>query len=282
MLKDPAFHERYQWIRVQGSIGNRATGQIWVKRERSAIGVVRGSERIDIPGYLFSGQAADAVARLDARNRLVTETTAREPGVLPALTLPAGRYRIELVPAGPNWITGLRCGGISAERVAPGEALVLELERQSEVSLALAPSAGRLGIERAILLKSTLPPTHRCGRPRARLRVAREDLTRRQPENAFWAHPQNVLFGSEGLSVAFAPMPVRHLELSVDNNDTYEVNCLAGGDSAFRRRVEPRKNGGGLAVHRWDLPEPTTIDEVVVTAREGDRSYSLGHLVLGP
>lgn len=42
-------------------------------------------------------------------------------------------------------------------------------------------------------------------------------------------------------------------------------------------------NGGGLAQHRIEIPESTRLngfDEIRIRGRNGDGSYSLGHLIL--
>ena len=288
MLAMPEFHRLYQWMRVQGDVGNRATAEIWVRREDGALGIRRSPGRIDVPGYLLTGQESQATARLDPAGNLAAQITWREPGVLPAMTVPAGRWRAILSPTGQGLTTAYRCNGRSMERSGPPSdaAEVLDVEAAASISVAVAAPPGRAtpAWVQAISFvdaggdKATL----RCVRPGAPVVVQLSDVEMAKPENFDWSHPGNVLIDGAGLHVLVdRGRPGRSLEISVDNNDVYDVELTRGGRSLWRDRVLPRSNGGGLAVSRLRLTAGTEVksgDELKVIPFGGDGAYSIGHI----
>lgn len=286
MLRMSAFRQSYQWIRVQGATGNRAYGEIWVRREGSDLGVQRTEEGVMVPGYFLTGQASDATARLDPRGQLVAELTDRTPGVLHPLKLPRGSYRVRLLPEQPDAVVGLRCKSFSMQRRASGDPKVFRLDSEQAISVAVAPRGGTLRLERVLLSReSDRPARYRCASNREEIDRSIDDLSSPRPENAYWAHPSNVLFRRAlGVRLPTLRHP-RRVEISVDNNDIYEVELWHDGRVVFRTTLSPRDNGGGMAVHAIDAPAEVReqgIDRIRVTAREGDGAYSVGHLKLEP
>ena len=163
MLADPEFSRRYQSIRVQGPVGNRAYADLWIRREEGKLGVIRTPERIAVPGYFFSSHLSNAVSRLDASGRLVARISATEPGRLPPLELPPGRWRLRFVPGDRPLRIGLRCGSAWMARVAEGESPVIDLERATSVGVELAPRDGSFSLEGFELVREPAArPTHRC------------------------------------------------------------------------------------------------------------------------
>jgi hypothetical protein len=163
MLADPEFSRRYQCVRVQGPIGNRAFADLWIRREGGKLGVVRAPERVAVPGYFFSSPESKAVSRLDEGGRLVARISATEPGLLPTLELPAGRYRLRFAPDERPLRIGLACGSGPMARMATGASPVLDLERPTSVSVELAPRSGSFSLERLEFIREPeAQPTHRC------------------------------------------------------------------------------------------------------------------------
>ena len=163
MLADPEFSRRYQSIRVQGPVGNRAFADLWIRREEGKLGVIRTPDRIAVPGYFFSSQLSNAVSRLDASGRLVAQISAQQPGRLPPLELPTGRYRLRWLPDDRSLRIGLRCGSTSMARIVAGENPVIDLERATPVGVELAPRAGSFPLESFEFVRDPdAAPTHRC------------------------------------------------------------------------------------------------------------------------
>ncbi len=287
MLERPGFYDQYQWVRLQGSTGNRALGELWVRRV-GRIGVVRQADRIEIPGFLFTGQASYAAAHLDARGALVAEVSADLPGVLPAFEFPAGRWRIEALTAGGAIVLGLRCNGRTAQGIAPGSRLLVDLDRPTPLEIAAAPPVDAAGVSelaRVVFTRATESAARiGCDATPRRLTAPLAWLSRPKPEGLTWDHPTNFVIGPEGLALEVATSQrVRHIDLSADENDTYAIEIIHGGASSWRGEVPPHPNRGGLALHRIDLPAPTTVspnDKIVVTPLSGDGRYSIGDLRL--
>lgn len=145
------FRKSYQWIRVRGAPDSEMFGELWVRRAGGKLGIVRAGDRVQIPGYFFTGQMSDTAARLDGRERLVAEITDDHPGVLPPLTMVPGRYRIVLVPPDPSLVIGVACGARPAE-LRPDSSLVLDVPEPTELSLSIAPRRGTFELERVELV----------------------------------------------------------------------------------------------------------------------------------
>ena len=61
LVRSRRFLDAYQWISVDGTPRDpAAVGEIWVRRERGKLGIVRTPDRVDVPGYFFTGQASRA------------------------------------------------------------------------------------------------------------------------------------------------------------------------------------------------------------------------------
>jgi len=289
MLGMPAFHQLYQWMRVQGDVGNRATAEIWVRREDGRLGIRRAPGRIDVPGYLLTGQESEATARLDPTGKLAAQVSWREPGVLPAITVPAGRWRAALTPAVGGLTLAFRCHGRAMQRAGspgPHAVEVLELDEPASISVALAPpeaAAAPAWVQELHFADAAgAPGTLRCAPPGAPLTVRLSEVESRKPENFAWSHPGNVLIDGAGLRVLVdGARRGGWLEISADNNDIYAVELRRAGHLLWSDRAMPRWNGGGLAVSRLRLPAGTEVqkgDELTITPSGGDGAYSVGHV----
>lgn len=286
MLGMPEFLRLYQWIRVQASIGNQAFAEIWVRRDGGGkLGVRRNDGQIDVPGYFLTGQESESAARLDAQGRLTARLTWQQPGILPALSIPAGRWRVEITPPDPELAVTFRCGARSMQR-QPGLAAILQLDQPSAISVGVAPSAKRT-TPAAVELISFLAekegkPGLVCARPGERITTTLTEISTPKTENLYWAQPTNLVTGIEGLSATIdRAQSARFVEISVDNNDVYEIEIARHGQVFWTGRVLPRKNGGGLAISRLELPAGTKFDagdELTVTPSGGDGAYSIGHV----
>ena len=294
LLALPEFHRRYQWIRVQATTGNRAVAEIWVRREGGKVGVVRERDRIEVPGYFITGQQSDAVARPDANGALVANVTDDRPGVLPALEIPAGRWRVTVSPSTTSsLLLDPRCGQRSMQRLDTATSahpeVVLDLDRPEAIALAIASSGTEVtptAIAALVFARATdRRPTHRCVPAGARLLSTAGQLSSPRRENLYWAHPGNIILGPEGVVIRVeGRQPLGRVDISADSNDSYTVEVSRAGHSLWKGVAGVRANGGGLARRRLDVSPPMTLeplDELTVIPSGGDGSYSLGHLRIG-
>jgi arabinofuranosyltransferase len=282
------FRERYHLVRLEGRIGTRAVGEIYFKRDGGPVGIQRTSDRWEIPGYLLDVDPGVPPAHLDGDDRLVLDLFEHYPLELRELMVPAGAWVVSADPPDPEIRFGLRCPRGSALKRHAGAVPSISLEEPTPLTVTVGlsrPDAPPVALHGIALER--VPPgtaTYRCVPGNATLRASPGDLETVGHENADWRAPQNLIFGWEGVAVAFPePKHPKSLELSVDNNDSYLVKGLRSGQVVWQGEISPRQNGGGMAVHRFELPEDlpqSGIDSLEVRATTGDGRFSLGHLRL--
>jgi hypothetical protein len=286
VFRNRRFLERYQWISVEGIPRNTAFGEIWVRRERGRLGIERTDDRIDVPGYLFTGQASRAAAVIERSNALVAELSPTAPGVLPDLELPEGRYRLEVVPSDGAPSIDVRCRDVSMPRGAALKELVVESDGRTPVSIAVAPG----GTARSMRLRRvafTRVPDEvealRCpprGRP---LIVPAALVAQTKSSKNLWNHPAHVSFTREGLIVAAGELAsVGGVELGLSHNDAYAIELRRGRRTVWTGVVEGKRGAKrpALVSHRLELPQ--RLDEsgsydVFIKPRRGDEPVTLGH-----
>jgi hypothetical protein len=74
----------------------------------------------------------------------------------------------------------------------------------------------------------------------------------------------------------------KHIELSFDWNDEYEIKFFKDGKEVARELFRAQQ-GHGLTVKQATLPEIVTkigIDSLAIRGRGGDGKYSIGHIIL--
>ncbi|HEX6764805.1 MAG TPA: hypothetical protein VF103_04990, partial [Polyangiaceae bacterium] len=274
------FQREYQLVFARGPRA-RPVGELWIRREGGKIGVMRGADRIDVPGYFFASGAA--VAELDEKNRLVANTTGEAPAELPKFVLPAGTWKVVLdTDVSPRGIA-FHCDGVSAVQIGtPKPSLVVEAQRAIDVQVAPAQK-GRLAIRSASFVRVNEPAGFRCAPPGDRLIVPLAQVSVRKAERSDWAAFGNVVFQAAGLRVLLAePSHARAVELSVDSNDRYAILFARGSQVEGTKHIEKSRKGG-LAVAKLDVPEAAQkagFDRIEIVPLEGDGYYSLGHLVV--
>jgi len=101
------------------------------------------------------------------------------------------------------------------------------------------------------------------------------------PEGTVWDKPSNLLI-EENHIVEFATPAkpsVREIDVSLDNNDKYEIELF--GDTRRKLVVGPKPDKKGLVryVEKVD-PPVANVRAVRVRPLSGDLAYSLGHLIL--
>lgn len=286
------FKERYQWIRIEGSEQpeiddtDGAIEEVWVRREHGPLAVVRESDRIVVPGYFFSGESK-AKARLDSAGNLVTSVSPRRPGVLPNLTVPAGTFRIDVVPEKPRIKLDVRCDEVSMQREGSGER-IFELRRPTPVSIAVAPDAGlrRMGLRSVTLTRvDAAPAASTCVKRGQPLRVPAALLAREMPTGVHWAHPTHFLFGSSGAVIELGTREkIAGIELSITRHDPVTLELLHDGKAVWTTTVDRDRHGEGSLIlnNRFDFQKPFDSGsyELVLKPRRGNTPSSIGHLVI--
>lgn len=277
----PAFHERYQLIRMRSfSVDHPVTAELWLRHEGGKLGIRRSANVIEVPGYFLAGEASAATARLMAGQGLVTEISWDRPAVA-RLRVPAGRWQATTNVAGLN--LAFLCKGLSM--AGAGAESVFEMSEAGEVQIAVAPPAlsSPAHVSRLVLTRTSAEAPQKCADPAWPLALPLAVLSMPKPEGFVWNHPSNVLVGSAGAIItADAPAQVTRLELSTDNNDVYAIDIRRGDAVLWSGKATPAINGGGLHVHVLPIP-PLALqpgDQIHVLPSGGDGHYSLGHLVL--
>jgi hypothetical protein len=249
------------------------------------LGIKRTPDRIEIPGYFFASRHASTEATLDDQGRLVTPISGATPGGLPALELGPGTWKLSTDPPLPGRRIAVRCPQLSATRLRPGAESSFRLWRYGRVAIGLAPADDSLVGLRSVTLErsSSGSATFGCNL-QGQVSVALADLAVPKRENTDWLAPANVVFDHRGVQVSL-PEPRRPvwLELSVDNNDEYLLQLGSPSTSLEPIVLEPRRNGGGLTIHRVRVPGQAIragVGSIALLPKRGDGSYSIGHLIL--
>jgi len=285
MLRRPEFTRNYQLVPVVGRIGNRAAGDLFIRREGGKLSVVRSEAGLEIPGWFFASDRARAT--LGRHGDLVTPVSDAVPGDLPPLEVPAGTYRLHVEPADAGLRVGVRCHNLSPH-ASEGDAAVLELARKQSLRILVAPPPGATIELRSVRLERVVGARagRRCPGSSSRdpLEVTLASVTPRKAPQSYWGAPDNVVMGGSGVRVVLPSLrKASQVELSVDSNDQYRVRFFAGEAEQGTVLVAATRGTHDLVVHRLEVPEPARtagFDRVEIVPVTGDRSYSLGHLVI--
>ena len=161
----PEFQRDYQWIRVGSGPPDVAYGEVWVRREGGKVGIVRDADRVEVPGYLFTGELSVAVSRLTADGVLAAQVPPTAPGRIAGLELPAGRWRVEVEAEGAPARLFFKCGEQPMRRIGRRAANVLDLTHPSTLEVVSIPpgEAGGLVLRRVVFVRdSAATPTYDC------------------------------------------------------------------------------------------------------------------------
>jgi 4-amino-4-deoxy-L-arabinose transferase-like glycosyltransferase len=103
------------------------------------------------------------------------------------------------------------------------------------------------------------------------------------PEWSAWDRDGNTLLeGNQTLSLAVgAKVTVSKIDATLDGNDVYEIRLFSKGKPRVIV-VRPKKNlKPGLARHSIEVKPPAeNVDRLTIRPLSGDRTYSIGHLIL--
>jgi arabinofuranosyltransferase len=101
MQEDPRFFREYSLTRFESSEPHKVVSRVWVRNESERIGIKRFDGLITIPAFLLNGKP-ETVARLGISGQLIVPVSRHMPAQIKKLTLPPGRWRIELEASQPE------------------------------------------------------------------------------------------------------------------------------------------------------------------------------------
>lgn len=114
--------------------------------------------------------------------------------------------------------------------------------------------------------------------------VSLEQLSDMKPRGYAWDDPGTVRFMNRVVVSLEGFEHSQILSISVDGNDAYSVQFMAGDETVGGLKIEPSWIGG-LDVYTLTIPEEAIslgFDSIVIEADGGDGAYALGHLLLDP
>lgn len=97
-----------------------------------------------------------------------------------------------------------------------------------------------------------------------------------------WDSPGSIRIWEYGLKVIIGE--IRHsaeVEISLDNNDSYEIRLYSGASQIWKTIVVRSYNKDGLVVSKIQIPENISqkgFDSMMVVPLSGDNAYSVGHI----
>jgi hypothetical protein len=214
-----------------------------------------------------------------------------------ALSMGEARYRLPfdgvLILCAASLVTTGSAG--QPEARAPSGAGAGRMSLRVFAAIAVAAALGTTGV--ALASSTTMGVLPALARVAERLPVA-ADATRRPAADFSSPRAAGSAWNADGNHVfscaptcrelrlalpALAHAPA--LELSVDNNDRYELLFYRGDTAVARANVDPHPTAPGLRVAEVQVPAAAVaggFDAVGVRPLYGDGRYSLGHLVLRP
>lgn len=274
LLAIPEFLRRYQWIRVASEIGNHAVGEIWVRREGGKLGVVRSADRIVVPGYFLTGQASNAAARLDPAGTLSAVLSSTEPGVLPALEVPAGRWRVGFSTTRSDLAWDVHCRERSMLRAEPAHSRepTFELATPTPIGVALAPPRGSsLRVTFLELVRvATEPVTLVCPEAAEPLVVRASELLTEAIPGAPPHHPQHRSFGPSGLIVELGSVDgAKSVELGLTPS-RYQLELVQDGEVIESKKIRKKPKNSRPVIQRFDLESAEAMRPLRLVVRPLD------------
>lgn len=268
MLAHPRFHETYQLMRYHTPAPPELRGELWVRREDSVLGIVRTADALRIPGWLLAERSG--VTELH-EGRFQALVSAVDPGWMASVAVPAGRWRVKVLPERP-WTVGALCDGRSAPRMGSGP-LILEVTGAERVDLLVGTRTPEGGFVSELLLERTEDPaTLRCGRGEQVFDAAL--LNTVVPEGAHFLQPEGVLlFAHQAVRLRLPAGHSGRFELSLDANDGYRFRALKG-DEVLAEGALPSVPTRGLAARTLEVPREADVLELV--PESGDAWSGLG------
>lgn len=119
------------------------------------------------------------------------------------------------------------------------------------------------------------------------LKAIIEDLSVPKAPGTPWNAPGNLILPMTGAHIALGrPKQTAQLEISLDNNDKYQLLFMRDLHVLAKMDIEPERipGKGGLQVYTVDIPPAAQdgFDALRIFPYRGDNKYSLGHVRLIP
>jgi arabinofuranosyltransferase len=121
MQEDPRFFRDYSLTRFETPEPHKVVSRIWVRNESELIGIRRSDSLISIPAFLLNGKPA-TISRLDAAGRLIVPISNHSPAQINRVTLPPGRWRIEVAGSQPELIVRAFASGETSRMLLDSQA----------------------------------------------------------------------------------------------------------------------------------------------------------------
>ena len=110
--------------------------------------------------------------------------------------------------------------------------------------------------------------------------VTESDVKTIRAEGSLWNAPGNFVFDDSIYITLDKSKNIESIDILVDNNDIYEISGLQNHEWILLTTISPVYTPG-LARHKIVFKEFfSNIEKIRVTAKFGDRMYSIGHLLL--
>jgi hypothetical protein len=151
LLALPEFRSAYRMVTLEGREPHLFRARIWGRLESPAIGITRSAGAVTIPGWLFAS-APGAVARLDERGVIGCTVTRDAAGGLDSITMPAGRWRVEIAGSAAIRLLISIHGQAEPDPVPLVQGSVLVLDAPAALDLRLLPLEGENAHVRQIRL----------------------------------------------------------------------------------------------------------------------------------
>lgn len=99
LLRRPAFRREHRLVDIEGRVPKRVGSSVWFRSEQGPLGIQRGPDLIEVPGYLMASKF-DAVAVLSRADQVVARIRGGQSGGYERLTLPPGQWELTVEHTG--------------------------------------------------------------------------------------------------------------------------------------------------------------------------------------
>jgi arabinofuranosyltransferase len=123
--------------------------------------------------------------------------------------------------------------------------------------------------------------------PRPAKVVPMSDLSKRKSVGSLWNGAGNAKIEVTGVRVTIdSVVHVPEIELSLDNNDIYEITIERDREKLATIELPPgHVKGGGMRIDTLRIPDEVAesgYNQLLIEGRKGDKRYSVGHVLFLP
>ena len=110
------------------------------------------------------------------------------------------------------------------------------------------------------------------------------EIAKSKHEGTSWNAPGNFVFDKKALLIQLGRRTYAEtIEISADNNDTYQIIYLQDKSKIGTSVVPKKTTGNGLSTRTINVPHEVVghgYDALRITPLDGDGNYSIGHVKL--